>query len=282
MTVNLVTGWQTTTITTLGYTLPQLVPPTSVASMYTSYTLAEPIQCPEGYATYQGVVCLAPNTDYPTQAPSSEPPITVTTTMLPVGPIGFLGPVAAGSTTIDTWVPEVLTRTVSELYCPAPLTLYGGYCVTAAAIPSYNAAQFAEAAIYFSTATLGSPVATLTSLGQTFTYYSTPSVSGITPMRGGPSATLTTAGIKVTLYTPPVLPSVAGASQPTTMLTQATTTALVSQISDGQVQATTGASASTTVAPYKGAAAAGNLAGGFGMTFAVAVAVLVTGMVIVL
>jgi len=279
MTVNLVTGWQTTTITTLGYTIPQLVRPTT--ETITTYTLAEPIQCPEGYATYQGVVCLAPNSDYSIQAPSSEPPSVYTTTILPDGPIAFLGLVPAGTTTIETWVPRIETVTNAGLYCPAPLTLYGGYCVTAAAVPSYNAGASAEAAIYFSTHTLGSPVATLSTLGETFTYYSTPTVSDVTPTRGGPSATLTTAGIKVTLYTPPVLPSVAGASQPMTMSTQATTTALVSESSDGQIEATTSASSSTTVAPYKGAAA-GNVAGGFGMALAVAVATLVAGMVIAL
>jgi len=40
-------NWPTTTLTTLGYTLEQLVPPAS--ANYTSYTLATPLVCPQGY-----------------------------------------------------------------------------------------------------------------------------------------------------------------------------------------------------------------------------------------
>jgi len=39
-----VTIWPTTTITTLGYTIPEFVLP----STFTSYTLASPLVCPQG------------------------------------------------------------------------------------------------------------------------------------------------------------------------------------------------------------------------------------------
>lgn len=175
-------------------------------------------------------------------------------------------------------MPQPYTLTVSNYYCPTPYTLFGGVCVTAASVPSYEAAYSAEIAIYYSTHTQGIPIATLTTLGETITYYSTPGVVGQTSLpAGGPSATITTAGMTVTLYTPPVLPSVSGQS---TMMTSATTTALVSQSSDGQVEAITSAATSTTVAPFNGEAS--KRVASVGTILAVVAAAVGAGIVIVL
>jgi hypothetical protein len=190
-----------------------------------------------------------------------------------------LSEIAVGSTSIATFVPFVTTITNAELYCPPPYGLIGGACYIASEIASIKSGWSAMDAIYSSTHTQGIPVATLTTLGETITYYSTPYISGprTSPTPGGASATITTAGITVTLYTPPVLPTVSGE---TTMTTQAsTTTALVSQSSDGQIEATT-AAASASVTPFEGGAA--KPTGSITVIMAVVVAALGAGIIVVL
>ena len=41
--------WSWTTLTTLGYTIPELLPPSTTS--VTPYTLANPLNCPQGYVS---------------------------------------------------------------------------------------------------------------------------------------------------------------------------------------------------------------------------------------
>jgi len=197
---------------------------------------------PISYGTFEGNICLAPNAGYSVQPSTTEAPIFVTLTVPELSAGGpsttetIDGHTDTGYTDLTATKTETLT--VSNLYCPPPLSAYGEVCVTANDTASFTAAKSATmsfnstATVAYTAAAAAATTSDVKTADTATTTRGTTNPFGIS--LGGPATTITSGGSTFTRYS----------------------------ASGGVLNSlTSSATAATTVAPYKGDAA-GRVGGG--------------------